>query len=182
MSKINPREISIVHFPSLSLRVSPKQKAEVVELLKRSTDEITLAIGDGANDVGMIQTAHVGVGIMGREGVQAACASDYTIGQFRFLTKLLFVHGVWNYRRLCKVLLYSFYKNICLYVMEVSFSSMNGFVCSESIFSSFGLHFIMDFLDKFYSNDGQLLSIMSCLLLHHQWHWDYSIDVVVLKR
>jgi phospholipid-transporting ATPase len=65
--------------------------------------------------------AHVGVGITGREGVQAACASDYTIGQFRFLTKLLFVHGVWSYRRLCKVILYSFYKNICLYVMEVCF-------------------------------------------------------------
>lgn len=63
--------------------------------------------------------AHVGIGITGREGVQAACASDYSIGQFRFLTRLLFVHGVWNYRRLCKVLLYSFYKNICLYVMEV---------------------------------------------------------------
>lgn len=108
-------------------RVSPKQKAEVVELVKRSTDEITLAIGDGANDVGMIQTAHVGVGIIGREGVQAACASDYTIGQFRFLTKLLFVHGVWNYRRLCKVLLYSFYKNICLYVMELWFAFHNGF-------------------------------------------------------
>ncbi|CAF3363194.1 unnamed protein product [Rotaria sp. Silwood1] len=108
-------------------RVSPKQKAEVVELVKRSTDDITLAIGDGANDVGMIQTAHVGVGIMGREGVQAACASDYTIGQFRFLTKLLFVHGVWSYRRLCKVLLYSFYKNICLYVMELWFAFHNGF-------------------------------------------------------
>ncbi|CAF0833819.1 unnamed protein product [Adineta steineri] len=108
-------------------RVSPKQKAEVVELVKRSTDDITLAIGDGANDVGMIQTAHVGVGIMGREGVQAACAADYTIGQFRFLTKLLFVHGVWSYRRLCKVLLYSFYKNICLYVMELWFAFHNGF-------------------------------------------------------
>ncbi|CAF5152378.1 unnamed protein product [Rotaria magnacalcarata] len=71
--------------------------------------------------------AHVGVGIMGREGVQAACASDYTIGQFRFLTKLLFVHGVWSYRRLCKVLLYSFYKNICLYVMELWFALHSGF-------------------------------------------------------
>ena len=126
---------STAHSLFLSLSsVSPKQKAEVVELVKRSTDDITLSIGDGANDVGMIQTAHVGVGIMGREGVQAACASDYTIGQFRFLTKLLFVHGVWNYRRLCKVLLYSFYKNICLYVMEVSVdelcrSETNLFVC-----------------------------------------------------
>ena len=121
-------------FVSLFLSVSPKQKAEVVELVKRSTDEITLAIGDGANDVGMIQTAHVGVGIIGREGVQAACASDYTIGQFRFLTKLLFVHGVWNYRRLCKVLLYSFYKNICLYVMEVSRTNYNHFDQFISIF------------------------------------------------
>ena len=154
----------------------------MVELVKRSTDEITLAIGDGANDVGMIQTAHVGVGIMGREGVQAACASDYTIGQFRFLTKLLFVHGVWNYRRLCKVLLYSFYKNICLYVMEVSFSSMNSFVCSGWILCSCGLRFIMVSLDKFFSNDGQSLFIMFYLLLHRRWHWDYSIDVVVLKR
>jgi phospholipid-transporting ATPase len=108
-------------------RVSPKQKAEVVELVKGSIDAITLAIGDGANDVGMIQMAHVGVGIMGREGVQAACASDYSIGQFRFLIKLLFVHGVWSYRRLCKVLLYSFYKNICLYVMELWFALHNGF-------------------------------------------------------
>jgi hypothetical protein len=107
-------------------------------LVKQSTDDITLSIGDGANDVGMIQTAHVGVGIMGREGVQAACASDYTIGQFRFLTKLLFVHGVWNYRRLCKVLLYSFYKNICLYVMEVSADDRrhledDGFICSALV-------------------------------------------------
>jgi phospholipid-transporting ATPase len=68
--------------------------------------------------------AHVGVGIMGRGCVQAACASDYTIGQFRFLIKLLFVHGVWSYRRLYKVLLYSFYKNICLYVVEVCLYSM----------------------------------------------------------
>ncbi|CAF1163949.1 unnamed protein product, partial [Rotaria sordida] len=108
-------------------RVSPKQKAEVVELVKKSTEAITLAIGDGANDVGMIQMAHVGVGILGREGVQAACASDYTIGQFRFLTKLLFVHGVWSYRRLCKVILYSFYKNICLYVMELWFAFHSAF-------------------------------------------------------
>jgi phospholipid-transporting ATPase len=83
------------------------------------TKSITLAIGDGANDVSMIQAAHVGIGIYGREGMQALAASDYAIGQFRFLSKLLFVHGIWNYKRLCKVILYSFYKNICLYVIEV---------------------------------------------------------------
>lgn len=149
--------------------MSPKQKAEVVELVKQSLDTITLAIGDGANDVGMIQTAHVGVGIVGREGVQAACASDYTIGQFRFLTKLLFVHGVWSYRRLCKVILYSFYKNICLYVMEVV--HRNILFLNDCCFCySFGLHFIMGFLVKFFSNDGRLVFTMCYLRQHLRWH------------
>ncbi|XP_025087156.1 LOW QUALITY PROTEIN: probable phospholipid-transporting ATPase IA [Pomacea canaliculata] len=108
-------------------RVSPLQKAEIVELVKDSQHAITLAIGDGANDVGMIQAAHVGVGISGLEGLQAACASDYAIAQFRFLQKLLFVHGAWSYSRLCKLILYSFYKNICLYVIEFWFQIVNGF-------------------------------------------------------
>ncbi|KAL5012928.1 hypothetical protein ScPMuIL_011479 [Solemya velum] len=108
-------------------RVSPLQKAELVELVKRSVKTITLAIGDGANDVGMIQSAHVGIGISGVEGLQAACASDYTIAQFRFLNKLLLVHGAWSYSRLCKLILYSFYKNICLYVIELWFAVVSGF-------------------------------------------------------
>ncbi|OON18542.1 phospholipid-translocating P-type ATPase, flippase, partial [Opisthorchis viverrini] len=92
-------------------RVSPWQKAELVRLVRTSVkDAVTLAIGDGANDVGMIQAAHVGVGISGMEGRQAACASDYAIAQFRFLNKLLLVHGAWNYNRLTKLILYSFYK------------------------------------------------------------------------
>lgn len=64
-------------------RVSPMQKAEVVEYVTKHTKAVTLAIGDGANDVAMIQKAHVGVGISGAEGLQAACASDYSIAQFR---------------------------------------------------------------------------------------------------
>ncbi|XP_041359163.1 probable phospholipid-transporting ATPase IA isoform X2 [Gigantopelta aegis] len=108
-------------------RVSPIQKAELVELVKVSQKTITLAIGDGANDVGMIQAAHVGIGISGLEGLQAACASDYAIAQFRFLKKLLLVHGAWSYSRLCKLILYSFYKNICLYVIEFWFQIANGF-------------------------------------------------------
>ncbi|XP_076039881.1 ATPase phospholipid transporting 8A1 isoform X2 [Oratosquilla oratoria] len=107
-------------------RVSPSQKAEVVELLTQETGAVTLAIGDGANDVAMIQKANVGVGIAGLEGLQAACASDYAIGQFRFLARLLFVHGAWNYSRLCKVILYSFYKNICLYVIELWWAVVSG--------------------------------------------------------
>ncbi|XP_048517503.1 probable phospholipid-transporting ATPase IA isoform X3 [Dendroctonus ponderosae] len=107
-------------------RVSPMQKAEVVEYVTKYTKSITLAIGDGANDVAMIQKAHVGVGISGVEGLQAACASDYSIGQFRFLLRLLLVHGAWNYSRMCKLILYSFYKNICLYVIELWFAIYSG--------------------------------------------------------
>ncbi|XP_052793334.1 probable phospholipid-transporting ATPase IA isoform X2 [Mya arenaria] len=108
-------------------RVSPLQKAELVDLVKKYCKAVTLAIGDGANDVGMIQAADVGVGISGVEGLQAACASDYAIAQFRFLNKLLLVHGAWSYSRLCKLILYSFYKNICLYVIELWFALNNGF-------------------------------------------------------
>jgi phospholipid-transporting ATPase len=108
-------------------RATPKNKAQIVEFIKVQTKSVTLAIGDGANDVSMIQAAHVGVGIFGREGTQALSASDYAIGKFRFLAKLLFVHGIWNYKRLCKVILYSFYKNICLYVIELWFALSNGF-------------------------------------------------------
>ncbi|XP_018568743.1 probable phospholipid-transporting ATPase IA isoform X3 [Anoplophora glabripennis] len=107
-------------------RVSPMQKAEVVEAVTKYTKAVTLAIGDGANDVAMIQKAHVGVGISGAEGLQAACASDYSIAQFRFLLRLLLVHGAWNYSRMCKLILYSFYKNICLYVIELWFAIYSG--------------------------------------------------------
>ncbi|XP_071786477.1 probable phospholipid-transporting ATPase IA isoform X3 [Asterias amurensis] len=107
-------------------RVTPRQKAELVELVKQNVHAITLAIGDGANDVGMIQAADVGIGISGREGLQAANSSDYSIAQFRFLHKLMLVHGVWSYNRLSKVILYSFYKNICLYIMEFWFAVVNG--------------------------------------------------------
>ncbi|XP_045492723.1 probable phospholipid-transporting ATPase IA isoform X3 [Colias croceus] len=103
-------------------RVSPIQKAEVVDLVSRATGAVTLAIGDGANDVAMIQRASVGVGISGVEGLQAVCASDYSIAQFRFLLRLLLVHGAWNYSRISKLILYSFYKNICLYVIELWFA------------------------------------------------------------
>uniref|UniRef100_A0A8C2ZZ28 Phospholipid-transporting ATPase n=1 Tax=Cyclopterus lumpus TaxID=8103 RepID=A0A8C2ZZ28_CYCLU len=93
-------------------RVSPLQKSEVVEMVKKQVKVITLAIGDGANDVGMIQTAHVGVGISGNEGLQAANSSDYSIAQFKYLKNLLLVHGAWNYNRVAKCILYCFYKNI----------------------------------------------------------------------
>ncbi|KAF2281611.1 phospholipid-translocating P-type ATPase [Westerdykella ornata] len=96
----------------LCCRVSPSQKAAVVNLVKTGLDCLTLSIGDGANDVAMIQEAHVGVGIAGVEGRAAVMASDYAIGQFRFLTRLVLVHGRWSYRRLAETIANFFYKNI----------------------------------------------------------------------
>jgi phospholipid-transporting ATPase len=108
-------------------RVSPLQKALVVKLVKRHLKAILLAIGDGANDVSMIQAAHVGVGISGLEGMQAARSADVAISQFRFLKKLLLVHGAWSYQRLSKLILYSFYKNIALYMTQFWFTFKNVF-------------------------------------------------------
>jgi phospholipid-translocating ATPase len=96
----------------LCCRVSPSQKAAVVNMVKTGLDCLTLAIGDGANDVAMIQEAHVGVGIAGVEGRAAVMSSDYAIGQFRFLTRLVLVHGRWSYRRLAETIANFFYKNI----------------------------------------------------------------------
>lgn len=93
-------------------RVSPLQKAKVVELVKERKKVMCLAIGDGANDVSMIQAAHVGVGIAGEEGLQAVMASDYAFAQFRYLSKLLLVHGRWSYKRNAGLILNFFFKNI----------------------------------------------------------------------
>ncbi|XP_030744413.1 phospholipid-transporting ATPase VD [Echinops telfairi] len=93
-------------------RATPLQKSEVVKLVRSQLRVMTLAIGDGANDVSMIQVADVGVGISGQEGMQAVMASDFAISQFRHLSKLLLVHGHWCYTRLSNMILYFFYKNV----------------------------------------------------------------------
>ncbi|XP_042480417.1 phospholipid-transporting ATPase 1 [Macadamia integrifolia] len=95
----------------LCCRVAPLQKAGIVALIKKRTEDMTLAIGDGANDVSMIQMADVGIGISGQEGRQAVMSSDFAMGQFRFLVPLLLVHGHWNYQRMGYMILYNFYRN-----------------------------------------------------------------------
>ena len=88
-------------------RMSPSQKGRMVLLMRRLQPNLcTLAIGDGANDVNMIQSANIGIGVRGKEGMQAVLASDYAITRFRFLLPLLLVHGHWNYRRQSKTILY----------------------------------------------------------------------------
>ncbi|KAL4997062.1 hypothetical protein BDV10DRAFT_170610 [Aspergillus recurvatus] len=96
----------------LCCRVSPAQKAAVVKLVKEGLNIMALSIGDGANDVAMIQAADVGVGIIGEEGRQAAMSADYAIGQFRFLQRLILVHGRYSYRRLGETTANFFYKNL----------------------------------------------------------------------
>lgn len=108
-------------------RVTPKQKAMVVDLVKRYKKAITLAIGDGANDVNMIKTAHIGVGISGQEGMQAVMSSDYSFAQFRYLQRLLLVHGRWSYIRMCKFLRYFFYKNFAFTLVHFWYSFFNGY-------------------------------------------------------
>ncbi|AWP08276.1 Phospholipid-translocating ATPase [Scophthalmus maximus] len=108
-------------------RVTPMQKAQVVELVKRHRGAVTLAIGDGANDVSMIKTAHIGVGLSGQEGMQAALASDYSFAQFRYLQRLLLVHGRWSYFRMCHFLRYFFYKNFAFTLVHFWYGFFCGF-------------------------------------------------------
>jgi phospholipid-transporting ATPase len=117
----------------LCCRVSPKQKADVVQLAKSLHEEmtnvtpVTLAIGDGANDVSMITAAHVGVGLSGKEGAQAARAADFAFAEFRFLERLLFTHGHESYRRNAVLVNYNFYKNLVLVLPPFLFGPMMSF-------------------------------------------------------
>ncbi|XP_041121826.1 phospholipid-transporting ATPase VD-like isoform X3 [Polyodon spathula] len=93
-------------------RSTPLQKSQVVKLVREKLEVLALAIGDGANDVSMIQVADVGIGISGQEGMQAVMSSDFAISRFKHLSKLLLVHGHWCYTRLANMVLYFFYKNV----------------------------------------------------------------------
>nr|CCA23321.1 PREDICTED: probable phospholipidtransporting ATPase IBlike putative [Albugo laibachii Nc14]CCA24343.1 PREDICTED: hypothetical protein [Albugo laibachii Nc14] len=118
-------------------RVSPSQKAEMVSLLREACPKArTLAIGDGANDVAMIQRAHVGVGICGQEGMQAVNSSDYAIAQFSFLEKLLLHHGRLNYKRMSVLVGYMFYKNILMVLAQFYYTFYSG-ASGQKFYSEF---------------------------------------------
>ncbi|KAI9238484.1 MAG: hypothetical protein BYD32DRAFT_367431 [Podila humilis] len=106
-------------------RVTPLQKALVVKLVRKKLHKVTLAIGDGANDISMIQAAHVGVGIEGMEGAQAARSSDFSFKQFKNLKRLLTIHGRYSYLRMSKIIFFSFYKSICLITVQFWWGFMN---------------------------------------------------------
>ncbi|GAB5566488.1 phospholipid-transporting ATPase IG isoform X6 [Prionailurus iriomotensis] len=112
----------------LCCRMAPLQKAQIVKLIKLSKEHpITLAIGDGANDVSMILEAHVGIGVIGKEGRQAARNSDYAIPKFKHLKKMLLVHGHLYYIRISELVQYFFYKNVCFIFPQFLYQFFCGF-------------------------------------------------------
>ncbi|KAL9045932.1 MAG: hypothetical protein Q9214_001109, partial [Letrouitia sp. 1 TL-2023] len=120
-------------------RASPSQKSGLVHAIRKKVGHaITLAIGDGANDIAMIQEAHVGIGITGKEGLQAARTSDYSIAQFRFLLRLLLVHGRWNYVRTCKYTLGTFWKEFLFYLTQGLYQRWVGYT-GTSLYESMSL-------------------------------------------
>lgn len=109
-------------------RVSPQQKALVVRMIKKNVmGAITLSVGDGANDVSMIQEADVGIGIYGEEGTQAALSSDYAIGEFKCLRRLILFHGRLNYIRIAEMILYFFFKNFLFTIPQFYFAFYSGY-------------------------------------------------------
>ncbi|KAJ0065247.1 hypothetical protein NL108_006602, partial [Boleophthalmus pectinirostris] len=117
----------------LCCRSTPLQKSMVVKLVRNKLKVMTLAIGDGANDVSMIQVADVGVGISGQEGMQAVMASDFALPRFSYLQKLLLVHGHWCYSRLANMILYFFYKNAMFVALIFWYQFYCGFSGSAMI-------------------------------------------------
>ena len=123
-SPLNPSLPPFLH--SLLTRLNP------------STPPLTLAIGDGANDLAMLSAAHVGVGISGREGLQAARVADYAIAQFRFLSRLLLVHGRWNYARTARFVLATFWKEMFFYLPTALYQRQVGYT-GTSLYEAWSL-------------------------------------------
>ncbi|KAI5857450.1 phospholipid-translocating P-type ATPase [Durotheca rogersii] len=120
-------------------RASPSQKAGLVQSIRDTVpSSLTLAIGDGSNDIAMIQASHVGIGISGREGLQAARVADYSIAQFRFLQRLLLVHGRWMYLRTAKYILATFWKELVFYIVQAQYQRWNGYT-GTSIYEAWSL-------------------------------------------
>ena len=111
----------------VACRCQPSTKSSIVGLIKQTQNVTTLAIGDGANDEQMIRAASVGVGIRGVEGTTAVQASDYSISQFHFLRRLLFVHGRLSLRRVSILICYIFYKTTLMCFCVFWFGIFSGF-------------------------------------------------------
>ena len=144
-----------------------------MRLARNYTSEITLSIGDGANDVGMIFEANIGVGIHGKEGSSAVRSADYAFSQFRFLQRLLFIHGRLGYRRISLLICYYFYKNIVLVFTEFYFVFFNGFS---------GQIFFADILPLFYNSFWTSWPCIFCYSLDRDVDDEISLNYTVLYK
>lgn len=114
------KKLSVV----VACRCSPTQKAQVTRLIKDSTSNRVCAIGDGGNDVSMIQAAHVGIGIVGKEGKQASLAADFSITQFKHISRLILWHGRNSYKRSAKLSQFVIHRGLIISVIQAVFSAM----------------------------------------------------------
>lgn len=130
---------------NLCCRVTPSQKADIVKAVKKYTGELVAAIGDGGNDVGMIRCSDCGIGIRGKEGLQAARAADYVISEFKYIKRLMCYHGILSYNRSWTIVFYSLYKSFILCAMQDGFTFYSLF-SGVSPFSSYQLTFYAIFL------------------------------------
>lgn len=146
-------------------RLRPGQKADVVRMIKRDDKSaLTLAIGDGANDVSMIKEAHVGVGIFGNEGMRAVQASDFAIPEFKMLRRLLLFHGRVRYISICKFIVYFFYKNAVLTIPQFFFAFVSGY-SGMILFDDF---YIQLYNTIFTASPPMFLAVM---------YWDLMTDI-----
>jgi phospholipid-transporting ATPase len=167
----------------LACRVSPQQKADIVKLIRDAKPHCrTLGIGDGANDVNMITAAHVGIGIAGLEGKQAVRASDYSIAQFSYLKRLMFLHGRECYRRNANLICYNFYKNVLL-VMPLFFYGTLSVFSAQSFYNTW----ILQFFNLFYSAGPIILyavfdhELENDELLQNPAHYKLGLDGNLFK-
>jgi phospholipid-translocating ATPase len=162
-------------------RASPAQKALLVRAVRKAssssarrwlpsfcsaTGPLTLAIGDGANDLAMLAAAHVGVGISGREGLQAARVADYAIAQFRFLARLLLVHGRWNYARTARFVLATFWKEMFFYLPTALYQGRNGYT-GTSLYESWSLTVL------------NVLFTSLCVIVPGVWEQDLAAETLL---
>ena len=103
-------------------RCSPTQKATLTEGIKKKTNKVICSIGDGGNDVGMIQASDVGIGIEGKEGKQAALASDFSILKFSDLNKLVLWHGRLSYKRSGSLANFVIHRGLIISFIQTFFS------------------------------------------------------------
>merc|ERR1712038_1988210 len=117
-------------------RCSPEQKAQVVRLIQQHTGKRTAAIGDGGNDVSMIQAASAGIGLVGKEGMQASLASDFSLTQFSHIGRLLLVHGRNSYKRSASLSQFVIHRGLIITTMQAIFSAVFYF-SSISLYQGF---------------------------------------------